>query len=368
MGRLTLIHSIRESISPLPWLIWDVVPIANSGELLGFAAIRKREPNAESLQNVRTLLNTPQTDSATFSTGLLKALNDAATRGATVMRELPSEFFNHELKRLDFSNPDTAAAFFSTYGLLGFNNASMELLQASSNPDSFDIDSTEFDFGNLSSIAQGSNWLIDQYPLHSLNTAYRGWLKKLASSLKPITDSGWQVVEFAAYNEAELEAEGLLQYAEIAKACAVSDDADSLAKRLGCSVSDLESLIESNLLGINESFFSGVSVRAGYTRNGENPIFPGVKRANGTLGQAVALQIKQFAIDIDEDGYFVCSDCGTVFHRKRSDSKGSRKPKRSAKDVFCCDACKNRHNQMKHREKVAAMRKRNEERAAELLK
>ena len=310
MSCIEVVHSIRESISPHPWAVWQVVPVTSNEDVFGFAAIRKKETAERYIEALES------SDCIDVSTSFIKVIELSAQVGANILRDLPVEFFSHELKALNYSDPEEAARFFTEYGLFGYvENIGMISLARS--------------------VAKQRIGKSD-------------YMSRFDHAIREFDAKGYQIVQFAPLAESMRETEILLRYAQIVKGCATSETNEALATFLGCERAGLESLIHDTFLEVNKRFFSSASVSVGYTNDGKNASFPGAAIADGSLGQAIALQIKQFAADI-ESGYLQCSECGEIFVHKQSSKTRTRKPSRNAKAVFCCDRCKNRFAQREHR-------------------
>ena len=72
------------------------------------------------------------------------------------------------------------------------------------------------------------------------------------------------------------------------------------------------------------------------------------------LEEAIAVQLWRFSLEAKE-GYSICRECGRMFVRKRS--KTAKAASRSTSQ-FCCDRCKNRNAQRRHRKSPGYLLKR----------
>ena len=81
---------------------------------------------------------------------------------------------------------------------------------------------------------------------------------------------------------------------------------------------------------------------------------------SASLMNAIALQIRDFNIHLSDAHQ--CAECGEIFIVKQTD----RATKRAHSDSkFCCDKCKNKNTQRRHRESAGYKQKQAKKKTAE---
>lgn len=305
--------SIREAFKPHPWYVRGVVPVlGSSGEPIAYCEV------------------------------------DGPSK---LMRELPCEIFNHELKHLDVSSGEEFASFMSEFGLVGCfekrRDSFASLLSELDVSDWEQVSRFEEDTDFLAFLPKEPlDCFIPWSEIEKRYTELREGVSELAK--------GSRVLRVVSAAEATTTAWSLLSSAKTAKAIMQSDNPETIAELAGISIDGLYDEIQGDDEYLNW-LLRGISPEIGIVIDmpdgtSGKPSFNDLilEYKHGCFEQAAALQIWEFSLH--GDGYFTCCECGEVFVRKRSTN---RKGSPRSTSAFCCDRCKNRYTQREYRKSPA---------------
>ena len=322
--KIKRVFSIHEVFKPLPWYVRDVIPILRSdGEPIAYCEV------------------------------------DGHSR---LMRELPCEIFNHELKRINVLNVEEFASFLYEYGLVGCFEKNRELFSSSllklDISDRSQVLRFEADMDFLALLPKNpSDYFISR---QEIETRYSELQEGIACVAKD-----HKVLSVVSAAEAATTVWSLLSSAKTVKAIMQSDDPETIAKLADISVDGLYDEIQEDDEYLNW-LMRGISPQIGIVIDMPDgtcgkPSFDDLilEYKRGCFEQAVALQIWEFSLH--GEGYSVCSECGEVFVRKRSTNRNGS-PRNTS--LFCCDKCKNRYTQRKYRKSPAYQLKQEKKKAS----
>ena len=341
-GEYVLVNSIETLFEAKPWRVPTVRVLRDSeGNPIAFAAI----------------------SSSAHQTKFRKAL--------------PAEFFNHQLIDLDYSNPNKFASFMSEYGFIGASdrqnsrcNKSHRRTKLSNKIEEIDptstesIDRFEEDFGYMAlhypselGYALHREQICDHYK--ELKTAFKKASKQLSDAQKNASPLERAVIgELISIDRAKYLFEDWLYCSKHIQAILLNRTVADLAKALN----EDEYVVIRNCRGarnILQRHLEEAHPRLDIFNITENDWITGGDADLGSFEQALALQLWNFTIEA-KNGFTVCKECGNAFVHKQTKS---RKGNSRSTSQFCCDKCKNRFTQRKHRQtegyKLKAKKKKN---------
>ena len=267
---------------------------------------------------------------------------------------LPSEFINHELIDINTNNIEALAKFMSEYGFLGhFFVPTPITFQRFIELDSY-LDNEVDKFEAITHFA----WRVDDDYEDYCEDIAPGFYRLLWHELARI-DSSLRKQQFG------------LSYSERAFICGVASvervvetiekwrrnsaaiqsmirfgNISDIANDLNLEVNQAYYYLDRAARNVNEhiSFLSpSIEIYDETTAHYLTVAMPD----QGAVGleEAIAVQLWRFSLEAKE-GYSICRECGRMFIRKRS--KTVKTASRSTSQ-FCCDRCKNRNAQRRHR-------------------
>ena len=286
--------------------------------------------------------------------------------------DIPVEFFNHQLKDVDGGTPEELAALMSEYGMIfdswpGAINE-MALYSRTVNVRKWGTPSIE---EIESQIEQLDTHVSSVFPSEGRRKTKALW-KAEYRRLEEYAKKGWEGYRprtfMVSIEEVRENIDLVFDMADLAKAASQSDTEDDIARIVDIArydffdtILDLDRMLN-DLLHV---FHPMVGFQ--YIVDGEEgkPTYycdqQDIHEEDGSepasLMNAIALQLRNFNINLGSARQ--CSECGEVFIVKQT-KRPSKRP--HSDSMFCCDKCKNRYAQRKHREspgyKLSQSRKR----------
>lgn len=272
---------------------------------------------------------------------------------------LPPELFNHEMRKLDADDPRAVAEFMGEYGILfapwsryaeemtAFNLFIDDGIVGTKPRTKRQIRDKLRELGDDDGVAE---WRLETRKL---------WAAELKRKMESDFDDYEPRLFIVSYAEVRVCLLMVENYVTITSALHDFDGTeDDLARRLDIDdvgeavsiVTYYDNMINDMLGAHHPDVFmmtdDGIDFAAGgYMHVRE-------KLGDRSLMHAVALQLYELNANLDKARH--CRECGRLFLTRRTKGKTSARSQSSS--VFCCDACRNRHAQRKHRESMRATR------------
>jgi len=276
-----------------------------------------------------------------------------------IRKDIPVEIFNHQLKELDLNDPDELAAFMSEYGTIfdSWRDSASEMarynkfidIQRYGRPDKDRIDNEKIAIGSPINLTPPSMGRLATREL---------WLDE-CERMRRFEADGWNGYEprlfLVSYEEVVENIELIFEIVRLAKAATQSQDEDMVARLAGIDREiffDESLYLDQMLNGLLHVFQPKIGFQ--YVVDGEEgeptyhcdlfDIHDYAGSSSASFMNAVALQIRDFNINGCKARQ--CAECGEIFVVKQT----FKQSKRSHSDsMFCCDRCKGRNAQRKHR-------------------
>lgn len=332
MDRLVPVNGLDSVFSRLVWDVYKVRVIRNEwGDPLGFCAIGRRWDNRR-------------------------------------RRMLPDEFFNHELVDVDVNDVDALAEFMEEYGFLGHHFLPTPItFQRFIELDSY----LDKDVDYFEAITHFS-WRVDDRYEDYFEDPAPGFYRLLWHELKRVDDALREQQPGVSYSKkvficgvASIErVVGTIKKwrrcSTIIKLLIKHQRIADIAKDLGLEVNQACDCLDRAVRSVNEHI-GFLSPTIEIYDEGLDCFLMGATPDQDVVGleEAIAVQLWRFSLEAKE-GYSICRECGRMFVRKRS--KTAKAASRSTSQ-FCCDRCKNRNAQRRHRKSPGYLQKHSEKKA-----
>lgn len=271
-------------------------------------------------------------------------------------RNLPIEFFNHQLVDLDYRNPDKFAEFMSEYGFMGraFYRAheNKRISEGFVTLDPFDRSSIEA-FESLTGYMPGTYPSMHSLDWHDIHTHYY----ELKASFAEVEER----LKLHQTDEATLKKMEIRGILSVNRAQYLFEDWLYCVKHIQAMVQyrtpgELAKALNEDEHGVVRACMGARNILQRHLKD----VHPTLDILNVTEGQylshsssersgsfelALAIQIWNFVLE-SKSGYTVCKECGKAFVHKQTKSRKSHSRSTSQ---FCCDRCKNRAAQRRYR-------------------
>ncbi|ACV22435.1 Uncharacterised protein [Slackia heliotrinireducens] len=289
---------------------------------------------------------------------------------------LPPEIFNHQLKELDVDDPEAVAEFMTEYGMIfdswAGNISEMAQYNRFVNVESYGRPSVE----SIDAMARiEGSWITPRawYTENRYNTKmlWEAEYKRMRACAESDDWSSFEPKQFlVSYGEVKENIGLVFEMVKLAKAASQYEEEDPLAEALGIDRSGLFDEIlylDEMLNGLLHVYHPKVGFQ--YILDGVpgNPTYHcdlfDIHDSEGAMSasfmNAVALQIRDFNIHLSDAHQ--CAECGEIFIVKQT----ARATKRAHSDSkFCCDKCKNKNTQRRHRESAGYKQKQAKKKAS----
>ena len=332
MDRLVPVNGLDTVFSRLIWDVYEVRVIRDEwGDPLGFCAIGKRWDNRR-------------------------------------RRMLPEEFFNHELVDVDIHDADALAEFMEEYGFLGHHFLPTQITyQRFIELDSY----LDKDIDYFEAITHFAWRVDDRYNDYFENPA-PGFYRLLWHELKRIDEALREQQSGVPYSKKafiygvtsiERVVETIKKWrrcSTVIKLLIKHKNITDIARDLNLEVNQACDCLDGAVRSVNEHIgFLSPTIEVYDEERGYSLM--GIASDQDVVGleEAIAVQLWRFSLEAKE-GYSICRECGRMFVRKRS--KTAKAASRSTSQ-FCCDRCKNRNAQRRHRKSPGYLQKHSEKKA-----
>lgn len=318
MDKIARSFTITDDWTPLPWSVFEVVPLMDDdGVVLAYAE--------------------------------KKYVRDRVG--------LPKEIFSHDMKEVRVSDPVEFASFMSRYGLVGQRRSrtpmTSRVMDVKTAEDAREIDEV-YGFDRNGEGKWAAEDALRWY--RSLQKAAEregmGWLPSTQS-----LNNLHQLNMFVTAYEAAQAFQNLLTAAEVTGLLLQWDEPQAVADELGMRVGQMFDYVASWEGYVNEllrCLCPQMELRL--RREGKDCPLPleEYERPDreGSFDQAVALQI--YKLSLAKNRYKVCKECHAVFVER--ETKG-RKGRSRSTAKFCSDKCHNRYSQKEKRRRDREARK-----------
>lgn len=278
----------------------------------------------------------------------------------TVRESLPAEIFNHQMKGLSHEDADALAAFMSEFGVIfdSWPGALGEMSQYCKF-----VDVRRYGKPDISQIDAAINYLESGIGLGPQTSQGRLFTHDLWVSeyerMRVFASEGWDAFEprlfLVSIEEVCENLDTISSLVKLAKSASQSEDEETISLLAGierCNLTDEILYLDQTLNALLHVFHPKVGFQ--YVIDGQpgKPTYDcdywesvdDFGPTSASLMNAIALQIRDFNLRLSDARQ--CAECGEIFIVKQS----SKPVKRAHSDsMFCCDRCKNRHAQRKHR-------------------
>lgn len=295
-------------------------------------------------------------------------------RGKGWRDDIPAEIFNHQIKDIDNASPEAKSAFMTEYGMI-FDSWPGAIDEMAQYCKSVNIRK----WGTLSIerldalISQ-----IDSYITAGPHTSQgrfqtRDLWKAEYERMKWYAENGWDDYEprlfLVSCEEVQENIDIVFNLVDLAKAAAQSEIEREVAELAGierCDFFDEILYLDQVLNGLLHVFHPKVGFQYIVDGKAGEPtyycdlldIHEGDGPMSASLMNAIALQIRDFNIHLSDAHQ--CAECGEIFIIKQTTRATSRAHSDSK---FCCDKCKNKNTQRRHRESAGYKLKQAKKRA-----
>ena len=283
--------------------------------------------------------------------------------------ELPSEIFNHQLKELDVDDPEALADFMTEFGMIfdswAGNIDEMAQYNRFVNVECYGRPSVE----GIDAMIRLEGSFITPRAWHT-NCRYDTkllWQEEYKRMLTYAENDDWSSFEpkrfLVSYGEVRENIELVYEMVKLAKAASTSEEEIPLAEALGIDRAGLFDEIlylDEMLNGLLHVYHPKIGFQYIVDGVAGEPTYHcdlyDIHDSDGAMSasimNAIALQLRDFNIHLSDAHQ--CAECGEIFIVKQT----TRATRRSHSDSkFCCDKCKNKNTQRRHRESAGYKQK-----------
>lgn len=272
---------------------------------------------------------------------------------------LPTEFFNHQLKDLDYDDADKLAAFMTEYGMIAAPDplrVKPRLRTAPFGPrDPYEYDSIASFEASTGYRAAGCEYslLVSDEKKQEVSLHYAELKAAVADTEKRLEEAQPEaniltkrrihtIVSYEtvvrAYEDwlfCVRHIQALLQYKTVPELARLLGEDEMVVARNCLAARDM---LQKRLSKVSPKL-DILCIEDGESQTLSKPDEP------GSFEEALALQIWNFTLEA-KGGFTTCKECGNVFVHKQA--KGLKGKSRTT-SLFCCDRCKNRYAQRTYR-------------------